>query len=199
MCIVTASVLLVGLSIQGFVSSDAQDLFSDPIKKEFSDWCRRHPLLCKHDRLFNDWCLKCSIPEKTRKRLFPHLKKFKKKTDQDAAAFEELKEWSPRDDPESEDGEVTCIDPEAEDAEAWECECLDVTIAACEPEPDPDACFTTAMCGATEVCASWKDQNCETAMMDVSAAGALEVRKQKKSLDGSAAGLDGSVKGKCNV
>jgi len=53
---------------------------------------------------------------------------------------------------------LTCVDPAIEDPEAWECNCMQEMIDACNGIDE--TCFANRMCGRSDVCAHWKKANC---------------------------------------
>lgn len=89
--------------------------------------------------------------------------------------------------------QLGCTDPAAEDAEAFECECLEDVTSDCEaadpPVEDIEVCIKTWMCNEPRICDSWKrtGDNC---------AGTLLERRSNMTLKASGT-LDDSVTGKC--
>ena len=81
-----------------------------------------------------------------------------------------------------------CVNPEVDDPESWECECLEDMRADCalpkhpgmnklmqtlDPKLPLESCLRIIMCKKETICQSWRDQHCEDSMVDVSATGAL--------------------------
>jgi len=66
-----------------------------------------------------------------------------------------------------------CVDPSVEDAESWDCECMDEMTTSCEGVNEE--CFNKILCGNSNVCESWKSAHC----------GALLLAEHKTSIKAS--------------
>ena len=53
---------------------------------------------------------------------------------------------------------IASIDPESDDAEAWECECIDEFTALCEDQ-DQKECFRGLFCQSRFVSLEWKNES----------------------------------------
>jgi len=104
-----------------------------------------------------------------------------------------------------------CIDPAAEDAESWDCECMAEMAEACGGADE--ACFRTLLCRQNKVCRSWKNKNCGSSFSLIAKQNgsikedALFMRREvvaasvthdaEVMLTRQSGSLDGSLEGKC--
>jgi len=99
---------------------------------------------------------------------------------------------------------ITCVNPESDDPESWECACLDEMTKACGGEADEE-CFLGLLCSRTTICATWKDAHCPAKMLQAEtgrmapAFVAAAAKRSTKASSNTALGnsLDGSFQGKC--
>jgi len=95
-----------------------------------------------------------------------------------------------------------CVDPAADDAESWDCECLDDMVSGCggSDSDSLEECLRGRMCTLHAVCGHWKQDNCPTAMIQNKSTDApaklLQRQKGQEDMDLSGS-LDGSLEGKC--
>jgi len=87
-----------------------------------------------------------------------------------------------------------CRDPANEDAESFDCECSAELSRSCDDDED---CFRKFFCDNSNVCDSWKGENCESSLMAKQNASALA---RREAGDDSIAGarLDSALDGKCS-
>jgi len=167
--VVTASSLIVAVSHTSLVRRDALAMQPSPTAQE------------RLSLRFDDWCLQCMVDAKKSTNLLHHRRR---RTSSLVEASLSSKTRQTK----------TCIDPESADVEAWQCECLNAAIAACENDTDPDTCLMSSLCAATEVCASWKDaMNCPS----TSSLAAMEGRSEVSSNSSLNNDLDATLHGKC--
>jgi len=100
----------------------------------------------------------------------------------------------------------TCVDPVADDAESWGCECLDDMVSDCRSSDDSlEVCLRLTMCKFDVVCRHWKEEHCPNSMFQKKStdSSAMQMRRQvitkSDARSASDSELDGTVKGKCNV
>jgi len=94
-----------------------------------------------------------------------------------------------------------CVDPSADDAEAWDCECLDDMVSGCEGSDSLEECLKAKMCNFDKVCAHWKkNNNCPKALIQKKSTDALAklTRRQVNTKNAIDSELDGTVQGKCS-
>jgi len=95
-----------------------------------------------------------------------------------------------------------CVDPAADDAESWDCECLDDMVSGCggSDSDSLEECLRDQMCTLHAVCGHWKQDNCPKAMIQNKSTDApaklLQRQKGQEDMDLSGS-LDGSLEGKC--
>jgi hypothetical protein len=59
------------------------------------------------------------------------------------------------------DKESSCVDPETDDAESWNCDCMEYIARECGDMDE--VCFRGLMCKHSEICCSWKQTHCPAA------------------------------------
>lgn len=55
---------------------------------------------------------------------------------------------------------LQCVDPESDDPESWECECLHQMIERCDNDVNDVSCFRELMCKEAGICGRWKEKHC---------------------------------------
>lgn len=97
-----------------------------------------------------------------------------------------------------------CVDPAADDAESWACECLDDMVAGCQSSDALEECLQARMCDFDAVCDHWKQDNCPNAMIQKKSTDASaklmqrQVSTKSNARSSIASELDGTVQGKCS-
>jgi len=93
---------------------------------------------------------------------------------------------------------ASCVNPEVDDAESWDCECAQEIAEKCnEADGDVETCIKALLCKDPIVCGSWKAEHCgglPTASMEQRRLGSSKAATMEQ-LDN---GLDGAVQGKCS-
>lgn len=96
-----------------------------------------------------------------------------------------------------------CIDPAAEDAESWDCECMAEMTESCGGA-DED-CFRTIICRQRKVCWSWKRRNCDPSFSFIAKQNAsikesaLLMRRDVEVDTTAGSRLDSALDGKCAI
>jgi len=91
----------------------------------------------------------------------------------------------------------SCVDPQVDDPESYDCECAEEMSATCSgpnhADQDLETCLTTLLCQNSNVCSSWKRGHCAGSLM--------EQRRQESTkvarIDKLHNGLESTVQGKC--
>jgi len=92
----------------------------------------------------------------------------------------------------------TCIQPDIDDPESWDCECLPIMEKRCEEEVQfqdlsIEECLRMQICEHAQVCTSWKASHCDQPSQS------LMIRRAVASSNISEeTGLDDAVQGKCS-
>jgi len=92
---------------------------------------------------------------------------------------------------------ANCFDPNVDDMEAWECECMDKMIESCDGGIDEE-CFAEKMCAHENVCASWKTpEHCTAESMALMES--MANRSLLQTSTNARGTLDETVGGKCTT
>ena len=97
-----------------------------------------------------------------------------------------------------------CVDPSIADPESFECECSEQMMRTCTTLNQAfDDCLPRLMCRNAHVCSSWKQTHCSAALTSTSNSSIADMMMTKSqgaaTYDKIAGGLDGALKGKCNI
>jgi len=97
-----------------------------------------------------------------------------------------------------------CVDPSIEDAEAWDCDCLEEIVESCGGLSED--CLKSRLCKLPKVCESWTKQHCSSSMIamhkNTSAKGgqqASALMSRRTEFEANVGdSLDSSMQGKCS-